>query len=78
MDRDWRLEIDFNHPISIDEEEVFRREAELTLSESQGENREISGCLQGAPSPSTRISKRPRKFAAFPSECDKRVHKTVE
>jgi hypothetical protein len=30
-----------------DEVEVFRREAELILSDSEGENRKISGCLQG-------------------------------
>jgi len=27
--------------------EVFHREVELTLSVSEGENRQISGCLQG-------------------------------
>jgi hypothetical protein len=30
-----------------DEVEVFCRETELTLSEVEGENRKISGCLQG-------------------------------
>ncbi len=42
-----------------DEVEVLCREAELTLSISAGENRKISGCLQGQPCPSTHFFNRP-------------------
>jgi len=48
FDVEWTMKLEF-----LDEVEVFRRETELTLL--PGENREISGCLQGAPSPFTRI-----------------------
>jgi len=62
---------------SVDEVEVFRRETELTLSVVEGENRKISGCLQGAPSSFSRIFELSSKIRGFPSSI-KRALNAVE
>ena len=59
-----------------DEVEVFCREAELTLK-GKGENRKISGCLQGLPRPFSQCFTCPRSIVLPPPKCKAR-HKIVE